>query len=96
MIAQLQQELPPLIACLGIMLIPIVAILTSHQRKMAEIIHGRQQQQLGHDPLAAQRMSAIEHELAEVKELLKSQTIALDNLASRQTQASSSVEQRSG
>ena len=35
------RHVPEMIAALTICGIPIVAILTSHQRKMAEIIHGK-------------------------------------------------------
>jgi hypothetical protein len=73
-------------ATLGVMIpliifmIPIIAILTSHQRKMAEIIHGTGQPvdaRLGHE------LEAMRRELSEVKMLLHQQSIAIDNLAPR-------------
>ena len=67
-----------------VFLIPIIAILTSHQRKMAELIHGRKEQQ-GQQadtlPHVHDRLSHMEREMAELKDLVRNQTIALDNLA---------------
>ncbi|MBS1721572.1 MAG: hypothetical protein JSS66_01050 [Armatimonadetes bacterium] len=69
---------PALVAGL-VFMIPIIAILTAHQRKMAELIHGRRQDNQnavgGHD-----RMSDLEREIIELKDLVRRQTIALDDL----------------
>lgn len=54
--------------------VPIVAILTAHQRKMAEIIHGNG----GQDPDAVVRLS---NEVAELRQLVTQQAIALDDLS---------------
>ena len=59
-----------------IFMIPIVGILTAHQRKMAEIIHARQQ-------IAPDEIAALRQEMAELKELMHQQAIAMDNLLSK-------------
>ena len=55
--------------------VPIVWILTSHQRKMAEIIHRTHQNQtLSNNDLLA-------NEMRELKQLVYQQSITIDNLA---------------
>ncbi|HLO98930.1 MAG TPA: hypothetical protein VK171_10080 [Fimbriimonas sp.] len=34
-------EIAPMVVAIGVLLIPITAILTTHQRKMAAMIHGQ-------------------------------------------------------
>ena len=62
-----------------IFMIPIVAILTSHQRKMAELVHGKQQNHVlpSVDP---NRIAALESEVARLRDTVSRQTIELDNL----------------
>jgi hypothetical protein len=73
-------------ASLGVMIpimifmIPIIAILTGHQRKMAEIMHGNN---ASVDPRIGYEIEALRRELAEVKTLLHQQAIAIDNIAPR-------------
>ncbi|MES1228272.1 MAG: hypothetical protein ABUL72_06335 [Armatimonadota bacterium] len=43
-IEDIMRVLPGVAVPLIIFMIPVIAILTSHQRKMAELIHGRQNQ----------------------------------------------------
>jgi prephenate dehydrogenase len=59
-----------------IFLLPIVAVLTQHQRKMAEIIHANKGANTGD-------LDALREEVARLRELVEQQTIALDNLSSR-------------
>lgn len=61
-------DVAPMIMCLGMMAIPIVAILSRHQRKMTEIIHGHRNQ--ANLEAEVQRLSS---ELADVKAQLRSQ-----------------------
>jgi hypothetical protein len=63
------------ITCL---MIPIVAILTAHQRKMAEIIHQKASTQPG-------EIEALRREIYELKQLVHQQAIAMDSLLVRQT-----------
>lgn len=55
---------------------PIIAILTTHQRKMAELM--RSQQSL---PAANPETQALRQEIRELKQLVHEQSIAIDNLA---------------
>jgi hypothetical protein len=57
------------------LMIPIVAILARHQQKMAEIIHRGS---------GGENMDALRREIGELKSLIHSQAIALDNLANSQ------------
>jgi hypothetical protein len=57
------------------LMIPIVAILARHQQKMAEIIHRGS---------GGEDMAALRREIGELKTLMHSQAIALDNLAGTQ------------
>lgn len=57
-----------------LLLIPLVAILTTHQRKMAELLHGKRGQLPNPD------VDFLRKEVAEVRELLHQQMIAIDNL----------------
>jgi hypothetical protein len=56
------------------LMIPIVAILTYHQRKMAEIIHGSQAQSLPNP-----EVEYLRREVLELKQIVHQQTIAIDN-----------------
>lgn len=65
--------------------IPIVAILTSHQQKMAKLLHGGQQND---------SVEALRREVAELKSLVYQQSIAIDNLVAVQTRPVSDVRER--
>ena len=71
--------------------IPIVAILTSHQRKMAQLFQENHR--------AAQTISpethALREELRELKSLVHQQSIAIDNL-SRPLPKHDEIQQRVG
>lgn len=64
--------------------IPIIAILTHHQRKMAELIHGGQRNQ---------QDTNLANEIMALRQALAQQSIAIDNLQSdiRQLQASAAA-----
>jgi len=53
----------------------IVAILTKHQQRMAEIIHGTAQQQ------SSDEVGQLRMEVAELKQMVHQQMIALDSYA---------------
>lgn len=74
-------------------MIPIVAILTSHQQKMAQIVHGSKAGQLN-DAQAAE-IERLRHELQDLKALVHQQTIAIDNLSSL-PRSQSQIEHRLG
>lgn len=60
------------------LMIPIVAILTYHQRKMAELIHRR-----APDDGTLREVAALRAEVQELKQLVQAQVIAMDGLSTR-------------
>ncbi|HJP83707.1 MAG TPA: hypothetical protein VJ835_09405 [Fimbriimonadaceae bacterium] len=56
-----------------VFMVPIIAILTHHQRKMAELIHRAPQ------ALPSPEVEALRREVQDLKALIHQQTIALDN-----------------
>ena len=58
------------------LLIPIIAILTAHQRKMAELYAHQAQDQSNPE------IAALRREIQELKGLIHQQAIAMDNVAS--------------
>ena len=72
-----------------VMLIPIIAILTAHQRKMAEILH--RQPQIPVQP----QQDQLQQEIRELKQLVHQQAIALDTLTTKlESQSPSDVQHR--
>ena len=69
-------ELIPIVAIVATFSIPVVALLTYHQRKMTEVIHGKANQQ---HALQAES-HRIENEMRELRQLVHQQTIALDDV----------------
>lgn len=81
------------------LMIPIVAILTSHQRKMAEIIHGRGQSAPQGTSASNPEIAALRAEVYELKQMVQSQLIAMDSLQSARQSTpppAPSIEQRLG
>ena len=68
-------EIGPIIAVVMIFGTPIIAILTSHQRKMAELFRSQPPGQMVNPETAALR-----EEIRELKELVHQQSIAIDNM----------------
>lgn len=75
--------------------LPLTAILTHHQRKMAEMLH-RQRQEQGQvqSPDSARRIQQLEAEIFELKQALQSHIIATDRLISGQLEFQLSPQQR--
>lgn len=69
----------PIVAIVMTFSIPLVAILVNHQRKMAELIHQNHTALM--QPTA--ETEALRRELAEMKQLIHQQTIAMDDLRSQ-------------
>ncbi len=82
--ASFGEVLPAVIVPVIIFMIPIVAILTKHQQKMAELIHGKG------GSGGNQEVDALRREIAELKHLVHQQTLMLDEVVgnSRQLQSS--------
>jgi hypothetical protein len=70
----------PIIAVGAPFLIAIIAMMTKHQREMAELYHRNAQSV---DP----RIDALQRDMAEMKDLLNRQAIALDRMATPLPQA---------
>lgn len=87
------RELAPLIACAMIFGVPIIAILTSHQRKMAELIHGKQGQLPAQVP--GQDLSPIYHELKNLRDSVNSLSLNVDSLR-HEVRAQSELQGRIG
>ena len=80
LLGSVSEDLAPMIVAVMLMMIPIVAILTSHQRKMAKIMR---EDDRAMNPRAAHEADSVKRELAELKALMHQQAIAIDNLATR-------------
>ncbi|HRF60290.1 MAG TPA: hypothetical protein PLH94_10320 [Fimbriimonadaceae bacterium] len=73
------------------LMIPIVAILTYHQRKMAEIIHLRQAEQPG---ASQEELERLRREVADLTQRLHAQAIELDTYQSQLRGNAPPIEQR--
>lgn len=58
-----------------VVVIPLVAIMLSHQRRMAEIMRGGQEQR----NVADERIQRLESEVGQLRQLLADNLIALDD-----------------
>jgi len=67
----------PIVAIVMIFGIPIAGILTHHQRKMAEMIHNRNQE---NNPQMQSEIHQLRQEVSYLREMLNEQQIALDDL----------------
>jgi hypothetical protein len=74
--AQFGDDIAPLIASVLVFMIPIIAILTAHQRKMAEIIHRSEP-----SPAQSDEMAALRAEISRLTQALHQNTIAIDAMA---------------
>jgi hypothetical protein len=81
-----------MIAAIGLVLvcgIPIIAILTHHQRKMAELIHRNHNEV---HPVVVDEVNKLRAEVQHLRERLNETTIALDDAR----RGSADIEQRVG
>ena len=78
----------PLFAILVVFGIPIIAILTAHQRKMTELIHRNNPQTV--DPIVQQQLANMQAQIADMRSKMQEHIINND----RGTSSSSTVEQR--
>jgi ubiquinone biosynthesis protein UbiJ len=75
-LASFEDTFPPLVATVLALLIPIVAMLTYHQRKMAEIMRKDSNQ----SSLPSAETMQLSHEVAQLREVVSSLAINVDNL----------------
>lgn len=83
-------EIFALLIPITIFMIPIIAILTGHQRKMAEIVHRNQGNA---NPQTLAETAQMREEMRQLRELMNQQTIAIDNLRD-EFRGRSNIEQR--
>ena len=86
------EEIAPFLIGALCMMIPIVAILTNHQQKMARILHGQEGQSV---PTGMPQVEQLRYEVNELKQALAQQTIAIDSLAAAQDRLAKSLTARS-
>lgn len=75
------------------LIIPIVAILTKHQMKMAALIHGKTIDENNNVVSSNANDSQLSQEVRQLRELMHQQTLALDNLRD-ELRTSNSVQDR--
>lgn len=85
------ERILPFVIPIIIFMIPIIAILTHHQRKMAELIHGNK----GNANTQAE-FEALRREVQELKEVVHQQTLAIDNISRYQLPQKGSEERYTG
>jgi hypothetical protein len=90
LIAQFTEEMIPIVAILMVFGIPIIALLTHHQRKMAELIHSRGQDL---NPVVMDEVQRLRAEVQQMRRELHETTIALDDVRKL---APRGIEQRIG
>lgn len=76
------ENIAPLAIPIVIFMIPIIAILTSHQQRMAKILH--ESGQHGNNA----EINALRGEVQQLRELVHQQAIQVDNLIQLQTRQS--------
>lgn len=87
-LASSEEVFIPIFAILVVFGIPIIAILTAHQRRMTELIHRNQPQQV--DPMVQQQLATMQAQIADMRSMMQEHIINND----RVTTSSSTVEQR--
>ncbi|MBC8065954.1 MAG: hypothetical protein H7Y17_14065 [Chlorobia bacterium] len=85
------RDIAPFLIPLVIFMIPIIAILTSHQRKMAELIHGNRA-----NGNTNGEIEALRREVQELKQLVHQQTLQIDSISRYQLPQTSSQEKYTG
>ena len=75
-LASFADDMIPIIAILVVFGIPIIAILTTHQRKMTELIHRNNPQTV--DPLVQQQLANMQAQIADMRSMLQEHIINND------------------
>ncbi len=83
-------DILPYIIPMIIFMIPIVAILTTHQRKMAEIMHKN------NNTVPNPELEALRQEVKELKDIVHQQTLAIDNISRYQLPQASNQDRYTG
>lgn len=86
-------ELIPIVAILMVFGIPMVAILTHHQRKMAELIHGKNQENQTTGQMLHE-VHQLRQEVERLRQSVNEQRIEMDDIRDLATGAGKSVADR--
>jgi signal transduction histidine kinase len=78
------ENLVPIIGTVMALGIPIVAILTAHQRKMAELFHGNQNQNLNQQ--LAYEIQQLRQEVRTLKDQVNQQVLSTDSYRTPEAQ----------
>jgi hypothetical protein len=73
------EDMAGIVACLSVMIVPVIWILTAHQRKMALIIHGAHREQAA----STSNNDALAAEVRDLKQLVYQQAIAVDMMSTK-------------
>jgi len=76
--------LVPIVSVVMIFGIPIVAILTKHQQKMAELFRGNQDSQVSHQ--LAQELQHLRQEVRALKDQVNQQVLSADSFRTPEAQ----------
>lgn len=79
----------PVVATIAVFSIPIVAILTAHQRKMTELLHRNNPQQ---DVNTQAQLAHMQRQIDEIKGLLQEHIIAQDSKRTAEQQLQQRVQ----
>lgn len=71
-----------------VVVVPLVAILLAHQRRMAALIHGDQ----GQNPKLAERIDRLQVEVEQLRGLVTDQVLRIDDQRARVTRLGQSDE----
>jgi hypothetical protein len=75
-LASFGEDMIPIFAILVVFGIPIIAILTTHQRKMTELIHRNNPQTV--DPMVQQQLANMEHQISDLRSMMQEHIINND------------------
>ena len=94
-VADFPQDFLPLVAILMVFGIPIVAILTAHQRKMAELIHSQNRPVTG-DLHTQRQLEVMQSQISELRGMIQEHIINNDPVRTTSTAPppSPTIEQR--
>lgn len=84
----------PIVAIMMVFGIPLVAILTHHQRKMAELIHSKGVTEIS--PVVLDEVQRLRAEVQQLRQELHETTIALDDMRKIGPRDSGSITTRIG
>lgn len=88
-------EFIPIVLIIMVLGIPIAAILTNHQRKMAEIIHKKQSDSAQINPAIIHELQSLRAEVGQMRDQMNMHTLEIEDLRSLK-QITPEISQRIG